>query len=46
MVVSGQRAGRRDLVQHPSDNGAQRLLDDLVIGNQAVGRRLAHGPDS
>src|ERR1043165_6090952 len=42
MVLAGQPPGRLDLAKHPADHGAQRLLDDLVVGNQAVGRLFAH----
>jgi hypothetical protein len=37
MVAAGQAAILLHLAQHTADHGAQRLLDDLVIGNQAVG---------
>src|SRR3546814_12264508 len=43
MMLAGERAGRLDFAEHAPDDGAQRLLDDLVIGNQAVGRLVAHG---
>ena len=42
MMPAGQPAGRLDLAQHPADHGAQRLLDDLVVGDQALGRVVAH----
>ena len=42
MVTAGQAAGRLDLAQHPADDGAQGLLHDLVVGNQAVWRLFAH----
>ena len=42
MMFAGQPPGRLDLAEHPPDDGAQRFLDDLVIGNQAVGRLFAH----
>jgi histidine triad (HIT) family protein len=38
MMLAGKPPGLLDLAQHPPDHRAQRLLDDLVIGNQAVGR--------
>ena len=42
MVIAGQHAAAiDDLAQDPADNGAQGLLHDFVIGDQAV-RRLAH----
>ena len=43
MMLAGQPPGRLDLAQHPADDRAQRLLHDLVIGNQTVGRLFAHG---
>ena len=44
MMLAGQPAARRDRAEHAADHGAQRLLDDLVIGNQAVGQSVAHAP--
>ena len=32
------------LAQHAPDHRAQRLLHDFVIGDQAVGRLVAHEP--
>ena len=43
MVPAGQPAGLLDLVQHAPDHFAQRLLDDLVIGNQGLRGFVAHG---
>ena len=42
MMVAGQAAGRLDLAEHPPDHVAQRLLHDLVVGNQAFGGLVAH----
>jgi hypothetical protein len=37
MVIAGQDATRGlDLTQHATDNGAQGLLHDFVVGDQAV----------
>ena len=45
MVVAGQLAAARlDLAQHAADHRAQRLLHDLVVGDQAVGGLVAHMP--
>src|SRR3712207_8465995 len=33
---------RLDLAEHPPDHRPQRLLDDFIVGNQAVWRVLAH----
>ena len=41
MVLAGQ-AALDDLAQHPADHRAQRLLDDFVIRNQAIGGIIAH----
>ena len=42
MMAAGQAAGLLDLAQHAADDVAQRLLDDLVVGNQAFRRFVAH----
>ncbi len=42
MVRAGQPAALFHLPQHAADHRAQGVLDDLVIGNQAVGRTFAH----
>ena len=42
MMVAGQLPRRLDLAEHPSDHRAQRLLHDLVIGNQTVGGLVTH----
>src|SRR5918998_610588 len=42
MVAAGQGARLLDLAEHPSDDVAQRFLDDLVVGDQTFGRLLAH----
>jgi imidazoleglycerol-phosphate dehydratase len=42
-VMDPWQAFARHLPQHTADNRAQRVLHDLVIGNQAVEWGLAHG---
>ena len=46
MMRTGQAAGLLHFAQHAANHRAQRLLHDLVIGNQAVGQVVAHGPMS
>jgi hypothetical protein len=41
MVRAGQTAALLDLTQHAPDHGAQSILHDLVVGNQAVLRRAS-----
>ena len=42
MMRAGQRARSLDLAEHPADHVAQRLLNDLVVGNKAFGDIVAH----
>ena len=42
MMLAGKAARLLDFAQHTADNGAQRILHDLVVGNQALGGLVAH----
>ena len=41
MMFAG-KAARRHIAEHTADHSAQRLLHDVVIGNQAVGCIVGH----
>ena len=41
MMLAGQ-AALDDFAQYAADNRAQRLLDDFVVRNQAIGGIIAH----
>src|SRR3546814_12036690 len=43
MMLAGQSVAAHDLRQHAADHGAQRILHDFVIGNQAVADVFTHG---
>src|SRR3546814_9549573 len=43
MMLAGQAVAAHDLRQHAADHGAQRILHDFVIGNQAVADVFTHG---
>jgi hypothetical protein len=42
MMLAWEHPFVLDLPEHTADDCAQGLLDDFVIGNQAVRRRVAH----
>jgi hypothetical protein len=42
MMATGQATFIRDALQHAANHTAQRILDDVVIGDQAVGRGVVH----
>ena len=42
MMLAGQPARLLDLAKHSADNCAQRVLHDLVVGDQALGGLVAH----
>ena len=42
MMLARQPARLLDFAEHPADHRAQRLLHDLVVGNQAFGGLVAH----
>ena len=43
MMLAGQMVRPLDLREHAADHGAQRILHDFVIGNQAVANVITHG---
>ena len=44
MVLAGQSTPALNLAQHSANDGAQGLLHDLVVGNQAIGHStFGHG---
>ena len=42
MVLAGEAAGQLDFAQYPPDHGTQRVLHNLVVGNQAFRRLVGH----
>ena len=42
MMLARKAARRLDLAEHPADDGAQRVLHDLVVRNQALWGLVAH----
>src|SRR3546814_19595628 len=43
MMLAGQAVAALDLRQHAADHGAQRVLHDFIVGNQAVADFVTHG---
>src|SRR3546814_18702445 len=43
MMLAGQAVAALDLRQHAADHGAQRVLHDFIVGNQAVADVFTHG---
>jgi len=42
MMAAGQCSALLDLAQHPANDVAKRLLDDLIVGDQGLRGFLAH----
>jgi hypothetical protein len=42
MMSARKAAGLLDLPKDPADNGAQGILDDLVVGDQTFWGLVAH----
>ena len=43
MMLARQAVITDDLAEHAADHGAQRILHDFIIGNQAVAYIVTHG---
>jgi hypothetical protein len=44
MMLTGQAAILGDRAEYAANDGTQGFLDDLVIGNQAIGQTITHLP--
>lgn len=44
MMAAGKAACAAHFAKHTPHDGAKRLLDDLIIRNQAIGRLVVHAP--